>query len=78
MILGVSADGHLRTVIHFFLECPLYSNLRHTFLDTIEDAGQDKITTILFGNDMLNNVTNKNNFIKVTNYIQQSGRFNIE
>ena len=66
--------GHLRTVYIFFLECPLYTNQRRTFIDTIEDDGQDKITILLFGNALLNNALNKNIFIKVTNYIQQSGR----
>ena len=64
--------------IHFFLECPLYVNQRNSFIDTIEEAGDEKITTILFGNELASNATNRNNFIKITSFIQQSGRFSFE
>ena len=65
--------------IHYFLECPLYQRQRSLYIDTVEVAGADDlITTVLFGTTSLCDNTNKNNFVKIHNFIQQSGRFIID
>ena len=64
--------------IHFFLECSLYIDQRRAYIDNLPDTGEDRITMILFGSQVLDNTGNIDNFRNVQHFIQHSGRFSFD
>ena len=69
------ACGSDETVLHFFLECTLYTEQRRTLLSSISPICEPTLGVLLFGNQALDNTSNKKIIDAVHLYIDHSGRF---
>ena len=66
--------GKIEDTKHYFLECPLYNQLRRKYLSNL--ANNVNTNLLLFGDPNLSVSQNKSIFQSVHNYIKQSKRFN--
>ena len=55
---------------HYLLDCPLFDETRESFLPS-----QTQIDALLFGDENSNITQNKEIFLKVSDFIQNSKRF---
>ena len=67
--------GETENSTHFFLQCPLYSNIRETLIRDMSEITDVNIEFILNGNPTLDHENNCNIFTIVHNCIHDSKRF---
>ena len=63
------------TACHFFMNCPLYQNIRIELFAAVRKHAVCSIETLLFGDVNLTNDANKSIFDAVHDFISQSNRF---
>ena len=66
--------GSVESTQQFFLECPLYNQIRPFFLQALTDIGGANIHTMLNGNSNFSNEINTKKFDEVHKYITKSKR----
>ena len=67
--------GSTKTVEHFFLSCPNYSQIRHILLDILYCLPELNVNVLLFGNTYLTHEMNIDIVDAVQTYIKLSKRF---
>ena len=67
--------ARFETAFHYFMECPLYIDLRNRLRNQIEQATSFLLKNILFGDESLELDQNKRIFDAVHSYILDSKRF---
>ena len=74
------------TSVHYFLCCPLFTNVRATFLSKISDTIHSDVTVLpnehllhilLYGSNVYNDITNKLIISDTITFIRNSGRFTV-
>ena len=63
----------IETSEHFLLHCPMYRLLREDMLNNV--SCQPNIHNLLYGDSLLSDIENTNNFIIIQNYIVKTKRF---
>ena len=60
---------------HYFLDCPLYNEIRHNLFLVLRIYGDIDLNVIMYGNGNLSVEQNIDIFTAVQNYIRNSHRF---
>ena len=67
--------GQIETTEHYFVNCPLYSNIRHDLINTVTSVTQFSIDVLLYGDNTRSFNENVEIFDAVHQYIKHSKRF---
>lgn len=67
--------GDIETTKHYLLECPRYVQLRTTMINNVSTICIPSLSSLLFGDETLDDIANQNIFIAVQRYISETKRF---
>ena len=69
--------GEAEDTKHFLFDCQHFQNVRHELLNKITTICQPTVNILLFGNEQLSEIENRQIFLAVHEFLIKSKRFDI-